>query len=96
MENLMRKFTILIVLGILLGAANNPNSVMGCPTCSGSVPWTDGTNGEAESKAYNDSIYFLLAAPTAIVLGVAIALIRKGRPAVNKKAQTQPMNEIVD
>lgn len=91
MENLMKKITILIVLGIILGALNSPNSVMGCPSCSGSVPWTDGTNGEAESKAYNDSIYFMLAAPTAIVLGIAVALIRKGRFEVSKTNATQSM-----
>lgn len=75
----MNKFTTLMALALILGVLQSPSLVRGCPSCSGSVPWTDGTNGEAESKAYNNSIYFMLAAPTTIVLGVAVALARRNR-----------------
>lgn len=79
METIMKRIKILIAFGILFGTLARPTLVTGCPGCSGSVPWTDGTNGEAESNAYNNSIYFMLAAPSVIVLGVAVALVRRNR-----------------
>ncbi len=75
----MKKIATLFAMGLFLGFFQTPGSLLACPSCSGSVPWTDGTNGEAESKAYNDSIYFLLAAPTAIVLGVSIVMAKRNK-----------------
>ncbi len=69
METLMKKIGCLVLLA---GFALTP-VLRSCPSCSGSVPWTDGTDGSEESLAYNNSIYFMLGTPTALVFGLAFA-----------------------
>ena len=65
----MKKIGCLVLLASLILTP----PLWSCPSCSGSVPWTDGTDGSAEGMAYNNSIYFMLTAPTALVFGLAIA-----------------------
>lgn len=58
---------------LVLSLAGLPASLSACPSCAGSVPWTDGVDGEAEGVAYNRTIGLMLAAPAFMVCAVALA-----------------------
>lgn len=69
-KSLMRKFGLATALFLCL--AGIPGSLWACPSCAGSVPWTDGVEGEEEGVAYNRTIGLMLAAPAFMVCAVAL------------------------
>jgi len=74
MRQWMRKLGLATTLFMLLALQGK---VQACPSCAGSVPWNDCTDGEAEGQAYNRTIGLMLAAPAFLVC--SLAMVSRGR-----------------
>lgn len=74
----MRKLGLTCGLLLLLSMQGK---LQACPSCAGSVPWNDCTDGEAEGQAYNRTIGLMLAAPAFLVC--SLAMVSRNRPRRN-------------